>query len=128
MVLLYINLNTKTSFWRRSGALLLSLNFEVSLLFHFVPFAVISLATLSMYFVDWLNFANVKTIVLAFIRNSIEYNIVVYFLVSTCLYLDSRWNLCLTLTIAASVRWKIPHNDLLRWFSSERYLWKCFFY
>ena len=41
-----------------------SLNFEL--------FASISFATLSMYFVDWLNFANVKTIVLAFIKNSRE--------------------------------------------------------
>ena len=32
----------------------------------------ISFATLSMYFVYWFNFANVKTIVLAFIRNSRE--------------------------------------------------------
>ena len=34
--------------------------------------ASISVATLSMYFVHWFNFANVKTIVLAFIRNSTE--------------------------------------------------------
>ena len=34
--------------------------------------ASISFATLSMYFVHWFNFANVKTIVLAFIRNSTE--------------------------------------------------------
>ena len=40
-----------------------SLNFELLL------FASISFATLSMYFIDWLNFANVKTVVLAFIRN-----------------------------------------------------------
>ena len=34
--------------------------------------ASISFATLSMYFVYWFNFANVKTIVLAFIRDSRE--------------------------------------------------------
>ena len=37
-----------------------------------LPFASISFATLSMFFVDWLNFANVMTIVLAFIRSSTE--------------------------------------------------------
>ena len=44
----------------------LSFSFEV------LPFASISFATLNIYFVDWFNFANVKTIVLALIRNSIE--------------------------------------------------------
>ena len=44
----------------------LSFNFE------FLLFASISFATLSMYFVDWSNFANIKTIVLAFIRHSRE--------------------------------------------------------
>ena len=33
---------------------------------------------------------------------------------NTCLYLDSRWNLCFTLTITASVRWEIQQN--LRFF------------
>ena len=32
-----------------------------------------------MYFVYWFNFANVKTILLAFIGNSRELDIVVYF-------------------------------------------------
>ena len=27
-----------------------------------------------------------------------------------CLYLDSRWNLCFTLTVTASVSWEIPQN------------------
>ena len=32
----------------------------------------------------------------------------------SCLYLDSRWNLCFMLTITASVRWEIQQN--LRFF------------
>ena len=35
-------------------------------------FSSISFSTLSMYFVDWLKFANAKAIVLALIRNLIE--------------------------------------------------------
>ena len=48
--------------------LVLCLSLDIELL----PFASISFATLNMYFVYWLNFANVKTIVLAFNSNSIE--------------------------------------------------------
>ena len=44
----------------------LSLNIELLL------FASISFVALSMFFVDWLNFAKVKYIMLAFIRNSRE--------------------------------------------------------
>ena len=76
----------------------LSLNFYL---------ASISFATLRMYFVYWFNLANLKTIVLAFIRNSRECRV---FLVSTCLYHDSRLNLCFTLTTTASVRWEIRQN------------------
>ena len=72
--------------------------------------ASISFASLSMYFVYWLNFAVVKTIVFAFIRNSREYNICRVFLVNTCLYFDSRGNLCFTLIITASVRWEIQQK------------------
>ena len=42
------------------------LNFEL------LPFASISFKTLSMYFVDWFNFASVNTIMLTFSRNSRE--------------------------------------------------------
>ena len=65
-------------------------------------------ATLNMYFIDCFNLANVKNIVIAFIRNHCR-----VFLVNTSLYLDSRWNLCFTLTIAASVRWEIRMNLMI---------------
>ena len=42
-------------------------------------------ATLSMYFINWFNLANVKNVVIAFIRNYFR-----VFLVNTSLYLDSR--------------------------------------
>ena len=45
----------------------------------------ILVVTLSMYLIDWFNLANLKNIVIAFIRN---YSHV--FLVNTSLYLDSR--------------------------------------
>ena len=46
------------------GLCCLSLNFKL------LPFASIFFVTLSKYFVDWFNFANINTIVLAFITNS----------------------------------------------------------
>ena len=46
---------------------------DMVLMLCFFKFDCISVATLSMYFVDWFNLANVKNIMLAFIR------IVVYF-------------------------------------------------
>ena len=63
-------------------------------------------ATLSMYSIDWFNLANVRNIVITFIRN---YSRV--FLVSTSLYLDWRWKLQLTIT--ASVRWEIRMNLMI---------------
>ena len=49
-------------------------NVDVALVLYYLSlnFESIYLATLTMHFVDWLIFANVKIIVLAFIRNSIE--------------------------------------------------------
>ena len=46
---------------------------DIVLVLCFFKFDCISVATLSMYFVDWFNLVNVKNIVLAFIRT------VVYF-------------------------------------------------
>ena len=67
--------------------------------------ASISFATLSMYFVDWFNFA----IVPAFIRNlRVEQYCVL--LVNKCLYIDSRLNLCFMLILIAPVRWEIRQN------------------
>ena len=56
-------------------------NFDIVLVLCFLSLV----ATLSMYFIDWFNLANVKNIVIAFNRN---YSRV--FLVNTSLYLDSR--------------------------------------
>ena len=49
-------------------------NVDVALVLYYLSlnFESVSLATLTMHFVDWLIFSNVKTIVLAFIGNSIE--------------------------------------------------------
>ena len=97
-VLLYMKLNTRitlTSFWYFIVSAW-TLNFYL---------ASISFATLSMYFVDWFNFA----IVPAFIRNlRVEQYCVL--LVNKCLYIDSRLNLCFMLILIASVRWEIRQN------------------
>ena len=54
-VLLYVKTKTPEQGWHRSGAL-------------FFNFDCISIATLSMYFVDWFNLANVKNSMLTFIE------------------------------------------------------------
>ena len=56
-------------------------NVDIVLVLRFLSLA----ATLSMYFIDWFNLANVKNTVIAFIRN---YSRV--FLMNASLYLDSR--------------------------------------
>ena len=56
-------------------------NVDIVLVLRFLRLA----ATLSMYFIDWFNLANVKNIVIAFFTNNSR-----VFFVNTSLYLDSR--------------------------------------
>ena len=77
--------------------------FCLSLDFELLPLA-------GMHFVDWFSFANLKTAVLALIRNSERIEHCCVFSVNTCCYLDLKRNLCFTLTVTASVRWEIQQN------------------
>ena len=79
------------------------LNFELLL------FASISFQTLSMYFVDWFNFASVNTIMLTFNRNSRELNFVVYFK-WTYHFILIQGEIYFTLTITAFVSWEMQQN------------------